>query len=86
MTAYFEDKNKRMNRLIDSSLLIGKYFEKIDDCLQFTDDGKTLYMEAQVIKKAHHAVLASGIYVDTCKEWRKKSAIKQMWIRFRIFL
>ena len=78
MTTHFEEKNKRMNRLIDSSLLIDKYFEQINDCLQFTDDGKTFYMETQVIKKVHQAVLASGIYVDTCKEWRKKSAIKQM--------
>ena len=42
-------------------------------------------MYAQVIQKAHHAVLAYGIYVDDCKEWSKNPANKQTCIGFKKF-
>ena len=39
--------------------------------MQFTNDGKTPYTSAKFIQKAHHEVLASGIYDDACKYLRK---------------
>ena len=56
-----------MNKTIDLYFLIDKYFEQIDECVQFVNNIKTPYTEAQVIQKAHHMVLPSGIYVDACK-------------------
>ena len=50
--------------------------------MQFYGDVKTPYMEAQVIQKAHHVVLAYGIFVDACKEWSKNPSVEQKWIRF----
>ena len=60
-----------MNNTIDSLLPIEKYFEGINYCIQYGNDGNMMYMAAQVIQKDHHAVLASGIYIHECKEWRK---------------
>ena len=82
MTSDLEANNQKMNEPIDSSLLIDKYFEHIYDCVQFNDDGNIIYMEAQVTPKSHHKVLASGIYVDACKKWRKKTQKKDMdWVQ-----
>ena len=40
-TADFEYKNQQMNEPIDLSFPIDKYFEQIDECVQFANDGKT---------------------------------------------
>ena len=56
-----ETNNLQMNELIDSSLAINKFPEWVDNWIQYADDGKTPYMTAQVIKKVHNAILASGL-------------------------
>ena len=64
MTLDLEDNNHWMNKPIDSSLPINKYFGIINDYMQFNANSKTPYMVAQVFQKYHHVVLASGIHVD----------------------
>ena len=59
-----------MNYIIDLYLLIKKYFKRVDDCIQYTDDGKKLYTASQVIDKTHNAVLEPVLYVNACGEWR----------------
>ena len=56
-TVNLESNNQRMNEPIDSSLPIDEYFERIYDCVQYSDDGKTPYTAVQLIQKAYHAVL-----------------------------
>ena len=56
-----------MNETIDSSFPIDKYFDRINDWFQFANDDNTPYTAAQFIHKAHHVVLASGIYIDVRK-------------------
>ena len=50
---------------------MNKYSDIVDDWTQYADDRKTLYTSEQVLQKSHHAVLASGLYVDACNEWGK---------------
>ena len=66
-TADLEDNNQQMNKPIDSSLSIDKYFYIMDEYIQFDENGNTPYTAEQVIQKAHRAVFASGVYVDACK-------------------
>ena len=73
-----------MNNLVECYLPIDRYLDISDDCLQYAQDRKTLYMAAHVIHKAHHAVLLSGIYVDSCKEWRENIVNERTWIAFKI--
>ena len=83
--ADLEFNNQWMNELIDLSLPIDKYFDWIDECVQFENDGKTPYTASQFIQKAHHAVLETAIYVDACKEWRKNPTSKKTWIGLNKF-
>ena len=85
MTEDLEAINGKMNEPIELSLPIDKYFKRIDDWFQFYNDGNTPYMAEQVIQKAHHTILASGIYVDTCKEWKKNTTNEQICIGFKKF-
>ena len=60
-TSDLESNNKWINKPVYSSLPINKYFNQINDCVQFDNDGKTPYTEEQVVQNAHHVVLVSGI-------------------------
>ena len=64
-TADLESNSQQINKPINLSLLIDKYIELVDDCVQYADEGTTPDMSAQVIQKAHHTVLTLGLYVDS---------------------
>ena len=52
-----------MNEPIDSSLPVGKYFEQVNDFIQYADAEKTLYTDAKVLHKAHLSVFTLGLYI-----------------------
>ena len=78
--------NQKMNETIDLSLPIENYFKYIDECIHYVDDGKNPITAAQVIQKAHHTVLASGIYIDDWKVWRKSTLTNKHGLGSRMFL
>ena len=53
-----------MNNPIDSSLPTENCFKRINELIHYTGNDMTLYTAAQVIQKAQHAVLASGMYIN----------------------
>ena len=61
-----------MNDPIDSSLLINKYFEQVDNFIQYADNRNMPYKATQVIQNVNHVMLISGLYTDTCKKRSKK--------------
>ena len=67
MTTDLKYNNQRMNEPIDSSLPIDKYFNQIDDCIQFDGDDNIPYIASKVVQNYHHVLLASVVYVDACK-------------------
>jgi hypothetical protein len=70
---------------IDSTQPINIFFQRIDDCVQYADDGQVAFTAKQILQMAYHAVSTSGYYNDACKEWRKKAAIDKTWITFKTF-
>ena len=80
-----EDRSKQLAK---TNLILDRqgqapYFEWIYDCVQFVDDRRTSYKSAQFIHKAHHVVLKSEFYVDSCKERSKNPVSEQMMIGFK---
>ena len=47
-----------------------EYFNQFYDWVQFSDNVNMPCKATDVIQKAHHVVLASGMYIDDFKEWR----------------
>ena len=71
---------RELTEWINVSLPINKYFEGIDDYTKYVDDNKTLCTAAKMLYKADHTVLASGLYLNACKELKENPTKKQMWI------
>ena len=72
-----KDNWKRFNEALYTTVLINKHFERVDDCIQYYNDGKNTYLAAQIIKNYYNMVLSTVIYNETRKMWRKKSVAKK---------
>ena len=56
---------------------INKYFEQIDDCIQYEDDDNQPLTAAQIIDNAYNTVLATGLYTEPIKAWHKKLSYEE---------
>ena len=45
--------------------------------MHFSNHGKMPYTAEKVFQKAHHTVLAFGVYVDACKKWGKNPTFEK---------
>jgi len=79
------DNQKRFEDPIDNTQPIDVYFQRIDECIQYADDGHVAYTTEQTLQTAYHTVSTTGQYNDACKEWRKKPAIDKTWAQFKTF-
>ena len=70
---------------MDASLPIDVYFQRIDDCVQYTVDGKVAYTADQILQTGYHGISTSGLYNDSCKDWRKKPNAEKTWNNFKRF-
>jgi hypothetical protein len=73
------------NKNIDSTQTIDIFFQRIDDCINYADDGQVPFTPEQILQTAYHAVSTSGYYTDACKIWRKKPAEAKTWASFKQF-
>jgi len=83
--ADIEECKRKMIEPIDSTQPIDVFFQRIDDCVQYADDGRVAFTAEQILQTAYHAVSTSGYYNDACKEWRKKTAADKTWNTFKTF-
>ena len=62
---------------------IEKYFEIIDDCIHYVDDGKKPYTADQTIKNSYNTILGEGLYTESSKMWSKKLSSEKTWSEFK---
>jgi len=82
-TADLEANKSRMNEPIDTTQTIDVFFKRIDDCIQYADDGEVPFTPMQILQTTYNAMSTSGHYNDACKIWRKKPAADKTWTRFK---
>ena len=58
---------------------IEKYFEIIDECIQYEIDGNHPYTLSQIINNYYNTVLYTVLYTENNKMWRKKLSSENTW-------
>ena len=53
---YLKENQKRFDEELDTTKIIGNYFERIDDCINYAYDGKKPYTAAQIINNTYYTV------------------------------
>ena len=71
MATDLKENESRINGALDNSVPIDVFFQRIDDAVQYADDGKTPFTAKQILQTVFHSVNATGSYPEACKEWRQ---------------
>ena len=74
-----------MNEPINATQPSVIYFKRIDDTVQYADDGNVAFTTEQILQTAYHAVSTTGYYNEACKEWRRKPENNKTWVHFKQF-
>ena len=82
-TADLEANKSRMNEPIDTTQTIEVLLKRINDCIQYADDGEVPFTPEKIFQTAYHAVSTCSHYNDECKIWRKKPAVAKTWALFK---
>ena len=59
---YLKENQKRFNEAFDTTIPIDKYFEQIDECIQYADYDKQPYTAVQTINNAYNKVFNTRLY------------------------
>ena len=65
--ADLKNNDKRLNQPVDSSQPIDVLFQRVNDAVQYANDGNNPYTANQVLQTAFHAVNSTGLYREACK-------------------
>ena len=68
-----------INEALDNSRPIDVFFQRIDDAVQYADDGKIPFTAKKILQTAFHSVNDTGLYWEACKEWRQKADQEKTW-------
>ena len=63
-----EARRQALASPIEVERLIGVYFQRVEDVIQFAQDGKTLFTPAQIAQTAYHDVNKPGLCSLALKE------------------
>ena len=74
-----------MEEVYDPSVPIYAYFKRIDDEVQYADEGKVPFSEPQVLQTVTHTLNASGSFPEACKDWQKKPETEKTYTHFNTF-
>ena len=67
-----QENDQKMRVKYDPSLPIETFFTKIEECQKFAAPGDTSYTPQQILSTAHQGIFHSGVFLEGCKDWRKK--------------
>ena len=65
---------------VDQSIDV--YFQRVEDAIQFSHEGKTPFKLAQFVQTSYHTI-KKGLYSLALKEWRKNSMEEEMYDSFK---
>ena len=57
----------RINEALENPRPIDVFFQRIDDAVQYADDGKNPFTAKQILQTAFHSVNATCLYQEACK-------------------
>ena len=64
---------------------IERLFEQIEDAVEYVDAGHNIYTPLQVVTNAFQIVFQTGMFVQYCKYWKRKTIADKTWSNFKTF-
>ena len=78
-----EENDRRMREAYDPTKPIENLFEQMEEAVEYADAGGAAYNDKQILSRVYLLVRNTGMYNDTCREWRKTASVQQTWTNFK---
>jgi hypothetical protein len=81
---HLAENYKKMTAQINFQDPIETIFKQIEDGVHYANAGAQPYMKAQYVNIAFLLILNTGAIPDACRDWQRRTPMKQTWADFRI--
>ena len=78
-----EDNDQRMRTPYDPAQPITNLFAQLQEAVDFADAAQRPYSNEQLLSRAYNLVFQTGLYKDTCKDWRRLQDANKTWDQFK---
>lgn len=78
-----EANEHRMKAPFDPNEPIEALYSQIEEAIDFADAASTPYTPNQVLTTAYNLVFKTGLYSDTCRDWRRRPSDEKTWANFQ---
>jgi hypothetical protein len=75
--------DQKFRSAYDPAQPIEHLFSQIEDTMDFADAGGSPYTAAQVISNAYLLIFNTGLFQESCREWRRRPTAEQTWTNFK---
>lgn len=79
----FKQNADRFAQPYDPNEPIEDLFERIEDAMDIAEEGGIAYTPQQVVKNAYNIMFGSGLFLDACRDWRRKAEADKTWETFQ---
>ena len=68
----------------DPNQPIETFYSQIEDAMDYADAGRSAYTAAQVVTNAYSLISNTGMFPESCREWRRKLEADKTWACFKV--
>ena len=78
-----DDNEQRMKAPYDPNQPIETLYTQLEHAIGFADVAATPYTPNQIVTTSYNLVFKTGLYNDTCREWRRRPTADKTWAHFQ---
>jgi hypothetical protein len=78
-----EANEQRMKTPFDPNEPIEALYTQLEAAIDFADAAGTPYSVNQLVTTAYNLVFKTGLFADTCRDWRRRPTADKTWINFQ---
>ena len=78
------ENERRMDIPFDQSGAIERYFDQIEDAVEFAEAGASPFTMVQITTKAFIQMFSTGLFKDKCKTWNRLPPVSRDWATFKL--
>jgi hypothetical protein len=78
-----DENEQQMKAPIDPNQPIENLFTQMEKAVDFADAAGTPFSANQIVTTAYNLVFKTGLYNETCRDWRRRAAVDKTWTNFQ---
>ena len=78
-----QENDTRFRQAYNPSEPFELLIQQIEDAQAFAAAGGQAYSAEQIVSNAYNIVHHTGMFIDTCREWRRRAAADKTWANFK---